>query len=251
VTASGIWTGVLGILAISAAGHSFGACTFGSGSGEQTLQGVFDSILPAGTIDAVNDCLLDGNDSVWRQVGGSPTATIIVELAGFANQNVFGIYDATDPSNSVSIFSGPMSTGSSAVINIAGGLGGFDILVNGATAGNFQTSSFGFFLTTPQNNDFFSDSSLNADGADHMFAYQGLDPAVSFLSSSALAGESFSTLFYLLAFEDLEFPGSDGDYQDFVVGARFIAPVPLPSAAALLAGAFLLLRVLTRERGAA
>jgi len=233
---------VLVVLGVLLGCHAHAACTFGTSS-EPSLQDVFDSVLPAGSLSATNDCLPDGGDARWIATGQA-VATIVIELAGFASQNTFGIYDVADPTKRATIFVGSDGVGTQDTVQIMQSGGHYSVFDNGVWAANFTSSTFGFFLSTPQNNTFTSDTSLNADGGDHMYAYQGNGAT---FSGGTLAGRTFATNMYLLAFEDLAFPNTDRDYQDFVAAAQFIAPVPLPAGGALLLAA--LATMFARARG--
>jgi hypothetical protein len=162
---------------------------------------------------------------------GEVVATIIVEIAGFANQNVFGVYDPYAPSQRVSIFGGAAAQGATATIELVANGSMYDVRLNGVFQASFAEKEFGFYLSTPQNNTFFSEPFLNIDGADHLYSYQG--NGTEFVSGP-LTGTDFSSSMYLLAFEDLRIPDGDEDYQDFVAFANF-HPVPLPGTLVLLA----------------
>lgn len=207
------------------------ACTFGTSS-ETPLQGVIDSLLGPGSLSATNDCLAASADQVWT-APGEVVATIIVEIAGYAGQNVFGVYDPFDATRMVSVFSGPASSGATSTIEILANGPVFDVRIDGQVQNQFATKDFGFYLRTPQNNTFFSQPGLNVDGADHLYSYRGNGDV---FVGGALAGSTFTTEMYLLAFEDLRIPQGDEDYQDFVAVANF-HPVPLPGALLLLLSA--------------
>jgi hypothetical protein len=218
---------VLGLIA-SLSAHA--ACTFAS-SNETSLQGVFDTILPSGSLSATQDCVNEGADSTWTATGQA-IATIVIELAGFADQNTFGIYDAADATRRATIFAGSDAAGATATVQIMQSGSHYGVFDNGVWAADFSSSAFGFFLSTPQNNVFTSNTAFNSDGSDHMYAYRG--NGGTFVGGT-LAGSTFESSMYLLAFEDLAFPGSDGDYQDFVAAAQFVVPVPIPASGLLLA----------------
>jgi hypothetical protein len=215
---------------------AYAACSFGSSS-ETSLQGVFDTILPSGSLSATQDCLDEGADSNWTATGQA-IATIVIELAGFSNQNTFGIYDAADPTRRATIFAGSDGAGTTDTVQIMQSGGHYSVFDNGVWAANFSSSTFGFFLSTPQNNVFTSNTALNSDGGDHMYAYRG--NGGTFVGGT-LAGATFASSMYLLAFEDLAFPNSDRDYQDFVAAAQFVVPVPIPASGLLLAAVLALL----------
>jgi len=220
-------------------------CVTGA-SAEPSLQSVFDSVLPAGTIDVATDCLDDAEDSFWQQDGGTATTTIVVEIAGFAPRNVFGIFDSGDATNVVSVFDGVEGSGDSSEIEFsATDDGRYDVSIDQTPRASFTSDQFGFFLRTPQGNSFYSDTSLNEDRTDHMYAYLGNASAVPFATSSVLSGRYFSDSFFLLAFEDLDARNRsyDGDFQDFVVGGEFVAPIPLPASLVLLISSLGLMRL--------
>jgi Domain of unknown function (DUF4114) len=240
------------------------ACTFGPGApsgGEMTLQTALNGLLNDAP-DVVNDCLEDGSvpngDARWVTV--SPTsATILLEIAGFANQNRFGIYDASNPNSRVQIFSGPQGPGTTAAITFtAASGGGYNVTITIGTSSwssstPFMGTAFGFYLRTPQNNTFYSDSSLNQGQIDRMYAYRG--NGASFISGPVTtdgnpANDLFGANDVILAYEDLVH--GDNDYQDFVVLVRGVQPsvVPLPAAAWLFASALGGLGFASRRRRA-
>lgn len=229
------------------------ACTFGPGSpygGEPTLQAALNGLLSSAP-NTVTDCLADGTvpngDAHWITLSPS-SATILLEIAGFANQNSFGLYDVANPSNRFQIFSGPQGPGTNALISfVAAGSGGYDVTVtigtsSWTTSTPFVGTAFGFYLSTPQGNTFFSDSSLNPGGVDRMYAYRGNGAT---FTSGPVAGDGdpsndiFGVTDAILAYEDLIH--GDNDYQDFVVLVRGVQPsvVPLPPAVWLLASGLL------------
>ncbi|MFC4308004.1 DUF4114 domain-containing protein [Steroidobacter flavus] len=217
-----------------AAAQANALCTF-DGSGEPSLQGSFNSLLGANTLSATASCLDDGNDASWTTVGSIGQIDIMLELAGNAETNVFGVYDLNNPNARLSIFDGADSAGDQAVLRLRQTVNGWRVSVQevGSTTWTHQfisTSAFGFYLSTQNEGTFYSQTARNADGEDHMYAYQGT--GTPFLTGS-LAGEYFSRQDYLLAWEDLR-GGGDRDYQDFVAVVQDITPVPLPTAVWLL-----------------
>lgn len=218
-------------------------------SGEASLQQVFNGLLGAGMLDAATDCLADGTDAAWTATRSSG-ATIILELAGNANSNTFGIYDVTAPGQQLSIFSGSDAAGTDAILRLQNVSGQWRISVqgNGPTQSlNLASPVFGFYLGTLAAT-FYSDTGLNSDGTDHLFAYQG---NASEYMSGPLEGTLFEPTDYILAWEDLRYgtSGYDADYQDFIVQMIDVTPVPLPAAVWLL-GSGLLGLALTRRRAA-
>jgi hypothetical protein len=210
------------------------SCAFG-GSGEPSLQGSFNTLLGANTLSASNACLADGNDAAWSTLGSIGQIDIVLELAGNASTNSFGVYDLNDPNNRLSVFDGADGAGDQAILRLRQTVDGWRVSVQ--EVGNptwthqlISTSAFGFYLSVQGGSTFYSQSARNADGVDHLYAYQGT--GTPFLTGP-LGGEFFSRQDYILAWEDL-LGGGDRDYQDFVAVVQDVTPVPLPPAVLLL-----------------
>ena len=232
------------VQAFSLAALSLGAvqanalCTFG-GSGEPSLQGSFDSLLGGNALHASSDCVSDGADAAWSTVGSVGQLDIMLELAGNAATNLFGVYDLNDPSQRLTIFDGADAAGDQAILRLRETVNGWRVSVLGAGSASWthqviSTSAFGFYLSVQApgqgQQTFFSQTARNADGVDHLYAYRGT--GTPFLSGP-LSGEVFTPHDYILAWEDLA-GGGDRDYQDFVAVVQDIAPVPLPTPVLLL-----------------
>ena len=230
------------------------ACTFG-GSGEPSLQASFGTLLGADAPDVMADCLADGADAKWSTVGAVGGIDIVLELAGNADTNSFGLYDLNNPNRRLSIFEGNDAANSTATVQLrlmGNGMWRASVLEvnNPGDSTSWQhlnglaSSAFGFYLSTASNGTFFSQTSRNADGVDHLYAYQG-NGAV-FLSGP-LADVVFTPNDFLLAWEDLS-GGGDLDFQDFVVVVQDIQPVPLPAALWLFASGLIGLAGVARRR---
>jgi hypothetical protein len=231
-----------------AAAQANALCTFG-GAGEPSLQGSFNSLLGANTLSASNACVNDGDDAAWTTVGSIGQIDIMLELAGNSSTNTFGVYDLNDPTARLSIFEGGDTIGSQAILRLRETVDGWRVSVqevgeSGWTHQFISTGAFGFYLGTQTQGTFFSQSSRNVDGTDHLYAYRGT--GTPFLSGP-LSGEIFTPQDYLLAWEDLA-GGGDRDYQDFVAVVQDIAPVPLPPAVALLISGLVGLAGVSRRR---
>ena len=100
--------GMSAVMALSAASPAHAACTTPFGDGGAALQDVFNDITTnpvagSSSINVATDCL--ANDALWSiQGAGAAIQTIVIELAAFAGQNTFGIWDADNPTNFVEIF---------------------------------------------------------------------------------------------------------------------------------------------------
>lgn len=243
-------------------------CTFGNVGGEPSLQGAFNTMLGVGAPSAATACVPDGADAAWTTVGSVGSFNIVLELAGNAQANSFGLYDLNDPNRTLTIFEGNDTASAEATLRLrqmADGTWRATVLElnnpddpSGWTAlDDLTTSAFGFYLRTPPLVDpahpgdapksrvFLSGTAGNEDGMDHMYAYRGGNGA-AFLGGP-LTGELFTAQDFILAWEDL-MGGGDRDYQDFVVVVQDIRPVPLPPALLLLASGLIGLAGVARRR---
>lgn len=190
----------------------------------------------------------------WTSTGSNGSvASILLQLAGNAGQDTFGIFDPTNPSNKLAIFVNGQ-TGNSATLNIFTN-GGYAINNgNNPTITFGATNLFGFYLTTPQGNTFYSLPSLNEiggttypNGTPHMVAYAG-NGSNTLLPYGNKPGGVWGSNEYIQAWEDLPFASSDLDYNDFIVMVESIYPVPEPAVLGmfglgiLLVGGFAALR---------
>ncbi len=241
----------LAVAGMLSTGSAFASTYSFGGSGPQDANG--------GTIDTVGDVLdqaadigddlLDNNsavngvryddylsddvDSYWGVTGsGASSSTMIIELAGFANTNSFGVYNKALPHEKVELFAGAQGAGSQAQLSIK--IDG-SVWVNGSDTGiDFNDNAFGFYLdVAATGSTWYSDSSMNVDGYDHMAAYQG-DNVTDVSVGGNLPG-TWTDSEYVLAFEDLNCAaGCDGDYTDFMVMIESVEPVSAPGSLALL-----------------
>jgi hypothetical protein len=246
--------------ALSLSGYTHAVVVGPGGDGTNTsLQDVFNALTLAPTaglssINVNSDQLSDFMDSYWAvSAAGGSVATIVVELAGFSNTNLFGIYDAADPNSKVWLFGGAASVGSQRVVSI---MSDGSVYLNFSDTGiNFNSNHFGYVLNSTAGGSsggvFYSDTGLNTDGIDHMVAFQG--KGIDTIQIGNLAPGIWTTNEYALAWEDLT-GGGDGDYQDFVVMVESVVPtavVPLPAAALFFGSGLLgLIGVATRKKTA-
>jgi hypothetical protein len=151
---------------------------------------------------------------------------IVMELAGYAGANSFGIYDLYNPNSRVQLFSGAASAGATTSFDI-----GFDgrVYRNDMDTGvMFARNLFGFYLDTPEGL-WFSESDRNADNADHMVAYQGVGDPINTPMGPRIWGSDM----FLLAWEDLSAGHWDQDYNDMALFVRGIS-VPEPTTLGLM-----------------
>ena len=236
----------IGIIAALILAAPASAVTFGS-SGETSLQDILHNITIGGVSsvnanNVTNDALHDLNDSDW-QIGGSGGAlsNVIIEIAGNASSNTFGIYDPIN-NKYVELFDGSATTGSRINVGILA-TGEVELNLSG-TGIFFAGNKFNFYLGT-DSGDFFSDSSLNTGGADHMVAYQGVGDQIQIPPSAA---GPWGANEYILGWEDVS--GGDDDYNDFVVLVESVSPVSEPATLALFGMGLLGLTFARRNRKA-
>ncbi len=197
------------------------------------LQVLFDQVTTGGSsIDVTTDFLADSQDSYWSLNATAGSAnSIMFELAGFAAFNTFGVYDATDATKLVELFNGAAGQGDQAFFSL---LADGTVKVNTVDTGmNFAGNNFGYYLTTPQDNGYtyYSDTSLNTDTFDHMYAYQGNNQDM--VQIPGFFPGLWSTNEYILAWEDL-YGGGDQSFDDFVVMVESVNPNPVPEPASML-----------------
>jgi len=201
------------------------------------LQEVLDSITTApvagdSSVTVNQDEMADSADSYWQitATGGS-VSTFIIELAGFAGTNSFGVYGN---GQYVQIFSGADAPGT-AQKRLSILLDG-SVLVEGVDSGaKFPNYAFGYYVDATVGNSnlnsvWHSDTNLNWDGVDHMVAYQGKN--IDTVQIGSFAPGLWEDSEYVLAFEDLD-NGGDSDYTDFVVMVESVNPIPAPGAVLL------------------
>ncbi|MEQ9239140.1 PEP-CTERM sorting domain-containing protein [Coleofasciculus sp. E2-BRE-01] len=208
-----------------------------------SLQDLLNQITLSGPgIDVEND--QKPFDLFTNQSSGASENTLLFEIAGFAPENVFGIYKADNPSFRVPIFIGDNDQGDAAsVFFLADNSVGVSTLAfppefPPVADPNFQIyedfgNMFGYYLTNPLGETFFSEDRLNTNNAAQGLIFQGDDQTV--LQAPGRQPGVFSDNEFIIAFEDKLVGGSesDFDYQDFVIIAESITPKSTPEPATL------------------
>ncbi len=202
---------------------------FNSGS----LQTELNNITTAGPgINATTD---QSSAAIFASdASGGAVATFIIEIAGNASTNTFGLYDFGTPATFIEIFAGSDVGGDQALVSFFAN-GNISVTdAGGVTTVSGFSGQFGFYLgaggSTPT---FYTEDSLNAGGNAQALIYQG-DNA-STLQINPFAAGLFTDDEFIIAFEDIAYASSDKDFNDLVVIVESITPVPAP--AAMLLGA--------------
>ena len=191
-----------------------------------SLQGVLNDITNDGSSSVNTATDQVAADKYWQlTASGTSAATMIIEVAGFASSNTFGIYDVYNPSSKVTLFQGSATGGDQVAVSIKAS--GAVYLNNVNTGVVFGGNTFGYFLQGPGGT-FYSDDALNG-GVDHMVAFQGTGDLVTL---PTLFPGTWTPNEYILGWEDLA--GGDNDFNDMVVMVESVKPVPEPTTMGLM-----------------
>lgn len=188
-------------------------------------------------------------DEMWEiTASGASVTALVLELAGFAASNTFGIYDINNTANRLELFDGASTTGDKRVLSLSGTT--FEVIDLSVPAllgsATFSSTLFGYYLDSSANvggGIFYSQSSLNTNTSggnggttDHMVAYRGND--ILQIDTDGAGGNGYATFSsgeFILAFEDLNYnTGSDYNFADMVVLVESVIPVPEPAPLTLL-----------------
>lgn len=218
-----------------------------------SLQGVLDDIDSGLTVEGVGQ---DQSEvALWdveSDFTAGSAATIIIELAGLAGSNEFGIYDPLNKSltrifeggdkakeGATIEFSDPENDGTY-VITVkekTGGAGGTD---EALSFGSLSSSLFGFYLGRPTTGTFFYTDDLENGGTAHALVFEGNGNDLT-LGTTELADNSFDPgSDWILAWEDIV-GGGDQDFNDMVLkidGVGAAIPEPLTMLGAGAAASF-------------
>lgn len=202
--------------------------------GETPLQTAIETLYTnagSSTADAPNVNSDQAAEVGTFQIGAGGTSgnTLVVEYAGYANQNIMGIYDPFSGAT-LQLFAGAAGPAARATLNLFDFGSGiqFQSGDDASTLTSFTSSTFGYYLTNSAGT-VYSQASKNGD-VDVLVAYEG-----NGVDQIKLPGSSTSTWLtdsYLFGFEDTL--NGDKDFNDFVFYASNLQAVPEPGSLALL-----------------
>lgn len=168
-----------------------------SAGNEMPLATVLDTIMKRDGISL--ERVSDRNDEFWSLAGVSTVLTR-ARFAGY--NNIFGFIPGTD-------------SGLDGFQALVGSLSGNGVVDYGGSETSFPEliGDFRLAIRTPQGQIWSSRAIDNIDSMDHMVTWvDANDP-----------------LHYFVAFEDLKFPGSDGDFNDIVLELSNVVDGPVGS----------------------
>jgi hypothetical protein len=160
-------------------------------------------------VNVDSDQFNNGADTAWTSPSGFSPVSMVVEVAGSAAVNTFGIYNLADPSQKTEVFAGAATGGATTTIIS-------------------PYATFGFYLiNNALNFTWYSDRSLNG-GQAHVVTYQGKGETLTLgdVGSPPAGSVVWDSNTYLMAWEDQDLNNSDLDYNDMVVLVSDIQPVP-------------------------
>jgi hypothetical protein len=201
--------------------------TVGS-SGETPLQTVFNDTMTNPFQVSPGPGTDQSLVALFVPVAPSSSTTIVIEIAGFSGLNTVGIYSAANNLQTVELFQGSDSAGTTATLVFAGGF----VTVDGGTPVAFNLSQgLGFYISTPAGDTFYTEDDRNIGGSPQSLVFQGEGGG----QDITVGGNTYALgqFDWVIAFEDQQFATTDRDYNDFVFIAQGLTFTPEPATLAL------------------
>ncbi|MGQ9576633.1 MAG: hypothetical protein ACUVUC_15095, partial [Thermoguttaceae bacterium] len=168
--------------------------------------------------------------------GGQQAATLLLEIAGHKEYNIFGIYDPNSD-EMIPIFPGSDAPITSKRVAFKYNGSTYDVYVGDDPDpdGNFASTELGFYLQYDYDNVhylFYSEDRRNGDNPQSLILFG--DPT----GKTYVDNVTYEFKDVIVAFEDLPYRDADKDYQDMVVFIDFQAEgsgsiIPEPTSLAI------------------
>ncbi len=229
------------LIAVAAVAASAAAmATPVSGGG---LQAAVDALYAApgttGTPQNVNTDQAAEVGTFVIDASGESASTMMIENAGLASTNTFGIYDPYSGAT-LQLFSGAAETKSRTALTATdlGGSVSFEAVyrsptspygIIGTAGAVFTSNVFGYYLNNGSTT-FYSQAARNAGNADHLVLIEGDGDKIK-VDPNPLS--TWNELSFVFGWEDIAGLG-DKDYDDIIVYVSNIRAVPEPASLALL-----------------
>jgi len=225
--------------------------------GDNDLQNFFDTQVAGETYDAIND---QSTAALFEATGTGSVTSFVFSATGsftYGNGDVFGIYSpisgmmipvfdltliGTNWPNTTINFGDLDFDGQDDDVWITDALGDIDLP---GLYHDFGPDAFGYYVTAGGST-YYTEDNKNADGEAWALTYQGHGGTL--LMPGGQADVSFDDNHWLTAFEVFSNPGTYKDFDDLIVVAESVDPVPEPATILLLGAGLVGLGYLGRKK---